>query len=269
MTPTNDSSEAQRVLAQAGVCVVPGVIDADTIRDVRRRLLAAADAFRGSGASTFMPLLDPNDRNVRVFNLIELDETFRELILHAGALRYVRALLGEHFMISNFTANIALPGSRSMALHSDQALVAPEPWLAPWSMNVIWCLDDVHAANGGTRYIPGSHRYKTCDELPADPMAHTVSFVAAAGSIVIMDGRTWHTSGANTTATQERALLFGYYSLDFVRPQVNWNVVLSSATQRGVSAELHRRLGLGPTANVRIGGETLARRHELARTTDA
>jgi len=251
---------ARRQLAEAGVCIVPDVLDRATTAHVRTRLVAAADAFRHSGASTFMPGLDPNDRNVRVFNLLEYDDVFRALILHPRALAHVEALLGPHYLISNFTANIALPGSRSMALHSDQALVAPEPWLMPWSINIIWCLDDVHAANGATRYLPGSHRYRTAEQLPADAADHTVAFEAPAGSIIAMDGRVWHTSGANTTAAEERALLFGYYSLDFLRPQVNWNVLLSAATQAALSETLFTRLGLGPAANVRIGGETLARR---------
>jgi len=39
----------------------------------------------------------------------------------------VRLLLGPEFLISNFTANIARPGSKSMALHSDLSFVLPEP----------------------------------------------------------------------------------------------------------------------------------------------
>src|SRR5690606_1582970 len=109
--------------------------------DVRARLVAAAAESERRGAPTYIDTLDPSDRNVRVFNLLDLDPVFIELIQHPLALAAVRAVLGEHFLISNFTANIALPGSGSMALHSDQALVVPEPWLAPWAMNVIWCLD--------------------------------------------------------------------------------------------------------------------------------
>ncbi len=269
MTAPSAFDRACNALEETGVCIVPDVLDRSETSRVREALLTSAEAYRRNGASTYMPELDPNDRNVRVFALLELHATFRDLILNAVALRYVRALLGEHFMISNFTANIALPGSSSMALHSDQALVAPEPWLAPWSMNVIWCLDDTHEANGATRYIPGSHRYRSNADLPPRPLERTVPFVANAGSIVVMDGRVWHTSGANVTKDEERALLFGYYSADFLRPQVNWNVILSAETQRGLSAELHRRLGLGPGANVRIGGETLAKRHERKASSDA
>jgi fumagillin biosynthesis dioxygenase len=256
-------------LTEHGYCVVPGVLESQRVADVRARLVTAARESERRGAATYIPALDPNDRNVRVFNLIELDPAFRELIVHPTALTWVRRLLGDGFLISNFTANIALPGSRSMALHSDQALVVPEPWLAPWSLNVIWCLDDVYERNGATRFLPGSHRVSRFADLPADPAAATVPFEAPAGSIIVMDGRLWHTSGANVSETAERALLFAYYSADFLRPQVNWNALLSPTTQRGLSDEMREWLGLGPAANVRVAGTVLARQAQNRQEPDS
>jgi ectoine hydroxylase-related dioxygenase (phytanoyl-CoA dioxygenase family) len=75
-----------------------------------------------------------------------------------------------------------------MAVHSDLAIVIPEPWHAPWSVNVIWCLDDVYADNGATLYLPGSHRFERAKDLPANPKQAMVPFEAEAGSIIIMEG---------------------------------------------------------------------------------
>lgn len=244
-------------LRNDGVCVLPGILAPDEAVQVRGALLAAAAESERRGIPTFMPVLDPNAANVRVFNLLDIDAVFRELIVHPVALRLVRDLLGEHIAISNFTANIALPGSRSMSLHSDQALVAPEPWLSPWSINIIWCLDDVTFENGGTLYLPGSHCLTGRAELPPQPRSRMRAFEASRGSVVAMDGRVWHTSGANITQDQERALLFGYYCVDFLRPQTNFNVQLSAATKASLSPELFTLLGLGPDANTRVAGEVL------------
>lgn len=233
-----------RHLRDHGFCVVPNILDADAVAATRSALLRAAAESERLGIPTREIGIDPNDRNVRVFNLLELEPAFIELIQHPVAIDWVRALLGDGFLISNFTANIALPGSGSMALHADQSIVIPEPWLEPQAINVIWCLDDVHAANGATRYLPNSHRITRRAELPPDAADQTRPFEAQAGAIIVMDGRLWHTSGANVTGDDERALLFGYYSADFIRPQANWNAALSPATQAGLSPQLRSWLGL-------------------------
>jgi ectoine hydroxylase-related dioxygenase (phytanoyl-CoA dioxygenase family) len=244
-------------LERIGVAVLPGVLAPSEAAHVLSRLWAAAHAYSALGGPTFMPQLDPNEANVRVFALMELDPVFRELIRHPAAVALVEALLGRGWMISNFTANIARPGARSMTLHADQALVVPEPWLAPWSMNIIWCLTDVRGDNGGTLYIPGSHHVTRRADLPTGAAGHLIPIVAPAGSIVAMDGRVWHTSGANVTAGEDRALLFGYYSADFLRPQVNWNALLSATTQDALDPWMRQRLGLDAAANVRVAAEVL------------
>jgi len=249
--PLLDPAQRSQI-AEHGFCVVASVLDRERCAEVRERLLAASNESQRRGNPTWIDTLDPNDRNVRVFNLLDLDPLFIELIQHPLALAAVHSVIGAHFLISNFTANIALPGSGSMALHSDQALVIPEPWLEPWSMNAIWCLDDVYEANGATRYVPGSHRYTRHGDVPADALARSKPFEAPAGSVIVMDGRLWHTSGRNRTEDVARALLFGYYTRDFIRPQVNWNVVLSESTQRGLDARMQGWLGLGPSANTHV-----------------
>ncbi len=239
-------------LLDEGYCIVPGVLDTDACREGKRCLWAAAEESERRGAPIRNVGLDPNEHNVRVFNLLDLDPLFREWIQHPVAIELVTRLLGDGFLISNFTANIALPGSKPMELHSDQSIVVPEPWLEPWAINIIWCLDDVREANGATRFLPGSHHATRRGELPHDPASMLRSFEAAAGSVIAMDGRMWHTSGANTTRNEERALLFGYYSSDFLRPQTNWNAALSPATLAALSPQLRAWLGVEAEANLRL-----------------
>jgi len=247
-----DLEAKKRQLLEDGCCVVTGVLTPGEADGVRERLWRAAEESERRGVPTRRIGIDPNEHNVRVFNLLELDAIFRELIENPVAIDFVNALLGPDFLISNFTANIALPGSQSMKLHSDQGIVVPEPWFHPWSVNVIWCLNDVDAENGATRYIPGSHRIRWRSELPEDATARTIPFEAPAGSIVVMDGRVWHTSGANISTSRERALLFGYYSRSFIRPQQNWNACLSPQTVAGLSPQMRAWLGLDARANVKL-----------------
>jgi ectoine hydroxylase-related dioxygenase (phytanoyl-CoA dioxygenase family) len=245
----SDIAAAKAQLRQDGWCVIPDVLDTARNAEVLARLWAAAEESERRGMPTFLPVLDPNASNVRVFYLMELDAIFRELIQHPVALDIVRMVLGHEFLVSNFTANIARPGSKSMALHSDLSFVLPEPWLHPWSLNIIWCLDDTSFENGATLFIPGSHRWQNRADVPADADKRLVPFEAKAGSIVAMDGRIWHTSGANISKDKDRALLFGYYCAPFLRPQVNWNACLSARTQASLAPEMRQWLGLDVTAN--------------------
>ena len=243
---------------EEGWCVLADVLSPDACAHTLERLWAAAALRESQGISSHVAGLDPNASNVRVFNLLDMDQLFRDLIRHPTAVDLVREACGAHWSISNFTANIARPGAQSMDLHSDQALVVPEPWLEPWAVNIIWCLSDVTFENGATLYIPGSHKVTRRAELGDDAAARLVPFEAKAGSIIAMEGRLWHTSGCNITEDEDRALMFGYYTRDFIRPQWNWNVGLSPETQAGLDNDFRKRLGLGLVANLRGGDDLLA-----------
>jgi ectoine hydroxylase-related dioxygenase (phytanoyl-CoA dioxygenase family) len=179
-----------------------------------------------------------------------MDPVFMELLRNPTAVAVARALLGETMFVSNFTANMTTPGSASMNIHSDQALCAPAPWNETWMMNFIWCLDEVTPENGGTLFIPGSHRIRTRDEVPADLSGKLQVLEAPAGSAIALEGRVWHTSGVNTTSDERRALLFALYNRDFLRPQVNWEVLLCDETKARLSDEDRALLGMGSLCNV-------------------
>ena len=246
-------ADAVEHIEREGYAVVPEVLDCAVARRVLERLWVAAAESERRGLPNYAEGLDPNPSNVRVWNLIDLDPIFAELIAHPVADTLVSAVLGANYIVSNFTANIARPGSGSMMVHSDQSLVLPAPWPAAHTMNIIWCLTDVRPDNGATLYLPGSHRLRTPDELPADAAERMVPFSAPAGSIVALDGRMWHTSGGNVTESEDRALLFAFYSQPFVRPQWNHSVGLSTATQAACSEAMRYRLGLDAWQNVPQG----------------
>ncbi len=237
-------------LAADGVAIVPDVLTSAEAASALDRLWAASGESERRGIPTHIANLDPNANNVRVFNLIDLDPLFATLIAHPVADAIVGGLLGRDYIVSNFTANIARPGSEPMVVHSDLAAVVPPPWTDPLSVNVIWCLTDLTVDNGATLHIPGSHHYRTLADVPADPVAHMVPFVARAGSLVVMEGRIWHTSGRNTTADEDRALLFGYYTKPFIRPQWNFTAPLAPDVQAAMSPIMRYRLGLDVTLNM-------------------
>jgi ectoine hydroxylase-related dioxygenase (phytanoyl-CoA dioxygenase family) len=249
-----DRQQAEQDLRETGFHVVPSVLTADELARARGVVDATIAQMRAAGVSTHSAIIDPNEANVRLYNLPNWNPEFIDLLGHPVVEALVELTLGANHILSNFTGNVALPGSKSMKIHSDQALVIPPPWNAPWAMNIIWCIDDVHEANGATRYVPGSHKWKTFEEVPADVADRSRAFSAPAGSVIAMEGRVWHTSGANVTADERRAMLFAYYSSDFIRPQVNWEACLSPAVKDSLHGKQRSLFGLGPMGNTRIGG---------------
>jgi hypothetical protein len=248
-----DPAVVDRALAELavdGVTIVPDVLTRGEAAEALDALWSASEESQRRGVPAHIPALDPNASNVRVFDLIDLDPLFGQLIAHPTADAIVGGLLGRDYIVSNFTANIARPGSEPMVVHSDLAAVMPAPWTAPLSCNVIWCLTDVYADNGATLHIPGSHHVRTLADLPDDPIDHMVPFEASAGSLVVMEGRIWHTSGRNVTASEDRGLLFGYYTKPFLRPQWNFTASLRPEVQAAMSPTMRYRLGLDATLNM-------------------
>lgn len=224
VTPSPDVATACHHLDEHGLAVLPGALTPRQVADVRTRLLRAAEASEADGVPTRNYAFDPDSHNVRVFHLFNHDPVFVDLVRDARALGIVEHLLGPAFLVSNFSANITEPGNRAMQMHADQGYVLP-PWPAqPLACNVAWLLDDMTDANGGTRYVPDSHRW---NRPPERGYGHdTVTIEAPAGSMLVMDGRLWHQTGENRTTGERRAALFGYYVLRWLRTQVNWNAAL-------------------------------------------
>jgi hypothetical protein len=252
---TMNMDEIKNHLRDEGWVRLSSVISRHEAAHVAERLWKAKETAEARGDNSYLEHLDPNPSNVRVFGLLDLDPVFRELIAHPKIIELVKFILGDDFIISNFTANIARPGAQSMALHSDQSIIVSQPWIESWVLNAIWCLSDVYKDNGATLFIPGSNKWQMRSEVPSNASELLRPFEAKAGDVILMDGRVWHTSGSNVTKDQDRPLMFGAYSAGFIRPQSNWNAALSKETQDNVSEEMREWLGLGPKGNIGKTGE--------------
>jgi ectoine hydroxylase-related dioxygenase (phytanoyl-CoA dioxygenase family) len=232
---------ARDSLAREGYAVVEGALGAAETRDIRARLWSGMNTSEEDGVPLRGYAFDTDAHNLRVFHLFNLDPVFVDLIQRPLARAMVEALLGEDYLISNFSANVTTPGSGRMQLHADQGYVPP-PWPdQPLACNVAWLLDDFTEDNGGTRYVPRSH-LKSANPEPGDEAA-SVPIVAPAGSMLVMDGRLWHQTGANQSSNTQRAALFGYYVKRWLRPQINWTAALWPETVETLSPAFLDLLG--------------------------
>lgn len=239
--PTTDLDRARHDLDRTGCCIVAGVLAPDELAAIRTRLEEQAAAEEDAGLAYH----DGGGANQRVWMLPNKGEEFWRLALHPTSTALVGHLLGEAFLLSSMTANIAGPGGAEMGLHRDQwwapmpvdpegeprrvgsisrdpsSNTAPSGFVAPCATaNVMWMLCDFTEENGATRLVPGSHRWP---EQPR-PGVGTAAGVGTAGSILVFDGRVWHGTGANTTDDDLRHGILTYFCGPQYRPQENYFV---------------------------------------------
>lgn len=77
-------------------------------------------------------------------------------------------------------------------------------------MNTVWSLHDFTVENGGTRLVPGSHQSHLQEPPAGFDVNYEIQPEVGAGSVIVINGQTWHGGGANGTNTP-RAAMFGHY----------------------------------------------------------
>lgn len=144
-----------------------------------------------------------------VSNLPTLDPVFFSCIDHPKVLILLEHFLGETLILGSLNSRIVRPGDPDQELHGD----IPASMLnmeSPVMMNTVWMLDDFSPVNGATRVVPGSHKSGLASPPDGFEAVHVFQPEAAAGSVLVFNGQTWHGGGGNTGA-ENRHALFGHY----------------------------------------------------------
>ena len=111
--------------------------------------------------------------------------------------------------------------------------------------NAMWMLDDFTAENGATILVPGSHLSGRQPDPELDSAAIWIPMVGTAGSVVMFEGRTWHSTGVNTT-NQTRIGLTPNFGGPQFRQQENLLLGPRPEVIEGMSDELLKLIGFRP-----------------------
>ena len=285
---TGDLAVAKSNIERFGYCLLKDALSRVQVAAMRKRLVEQAEAEKQVGAAYEDGGPDQNwgsfrdERgqvrpeaftaahggvNQRLWMLINKGRVFHQVLFQDRVRDVISHVLGEEYLLSSFTANIARPGGVEMDLHTDQWWM-PSPtrpgrralpvgsitrerfdmdgdgdpqMIAPAAaMNVLWMLVDFTDGNGGTRVVPGSHLFGRQPDGASDVEA--VSAEGPAGTALIIDARVWHGTGANVTGGQRLALLTTFCGPQF-RPQENFTVGTSPDVLKDASPELLALLG--------------------------
>lgn len=244
--------EAYADLAQHGACVISDALEPALLAEIRTAVYRAAENDRKYKWGNTYQYGNDDGINQRIWNLPSRDPVFCHLAELPLVLEIVQNTLGWPALLSSMAANITGPGGSSMVIHADQGII-PEPWGwdRPMVLNIGFCIDDFTIENGATRVAFGSHHL---DRNPraGEPM-DLISVEVPAGSAVVLDGRTWHTSGENYS-TARRAGIFSVYAMPIFMPQENWFLSLNPAVRQFGSETLQTLFGFRPQVMGRVNG---------------
>jgi ectoine hydroxylase-related dioxygenase (phytanoyl-CoA dioxygenase family) len=182
-------------------------------------------------------------RTRRTGGLIARSPTCRELVMHPLVLDTVKDVLGHATSVQlHLTQVIAIePGEKSQAVHRDQWAFDFFPFPEDYEVqcNTIWAMTDFSAENGGTRLMPGSHRFedrlqfKEADTEPAE---------MPAGSVLFYTGKLYHGGGANRSQAVRRGINLTY-AVSWLRQEENQYLSVPFEIARELPEPLLRLMG--------------------------
>ena len=189
--------------------IEPALVDEllTTIRRVEAELDVQPKATLAEGHAT-----------LRMYNLLAKDPAFQAMPLHPSVLPIVERLLDRGCLLSGMTAIDIGPGEHAQPMHGDDIVMArhlQRPH-APMFVTTMWALTDFTDANGGTRFVPGSHLFPgTPDQPGALDGVDVRALEMPAGSVMIFHGSLWHGGGhehdrRRVALRRERAVLPGF-----------------------------------------------------------
>jgi ectoine hydroxylase-related dioxygenase (phytanoyl-CoA dioxygenase family) len=221
-----------------GYTVLPDVIDPQLVHalvDTIDRLLVELEIPYGE--NTFL-----GHHTRRIFNLLSRDPIFAQVPLHPTVLPLIDRVLGGQCLLSSLTAIEMNPGQQPQPFHADDgSITLPRPHVALECIG-IWALTDFHDANGGTRIVPGSHKWDRAPVPGEQPDYVTVEMTA--GSVVVYHGSLWHGGGANETDARRMGIVVNHCA-GFMRQEENQLLAIPLEVAREFPRRLQELIGYG------------------------
>ena len=202
-------------LEEDGYCIVENAIEPSLLDEVRKSVARLETDLniepRGNRAEGFA--------TKRMYNLLGKDRVFWKLPVHPNVLPFAERLLDEECLLSGTTCMNIGPGEVHQGLHSDDGLVNVQRPRIPFMVTTIWAFSDFTSDNGATRIVPGSHKFD--HEPRKGQQVEHVPAEMEAGSVLVVNGGTWHCGGANKTDSDWRLGISVQYCQGYLRQQQN------------------------------------------------
>ncbi len=201
-----------------GCTILPDVFSAKEIADAQ----ISIDKLNALQTQTFgaKKLAQINDLDI-VRCPLAYDECFLAMATHKTIHSIISKLLGVNYVLvmQNAIINKSMNEQYQSRWHRD---LNYQHWTStrPLVLNFLIALDTFTFAGGATMVLPGSHHY---EKFPSDAFVkkHEICLEAPAGSVLMMDGMTYHRAGINTLPHFTRRGLNHVVGLPFMGQQID------------------------------------------------
>lgn len=203
-TPPPDS------VIRDGVATIPDFVGPEQLADLRREV---EQLLAGEHALHF-------PKSTRVWDLYRHGQAFVDLLTHPDLVATLTAVLGEHYLLSDYSLNVVNPAQPVDDWHIDYPYNEMRHLVQGSTLGVqcVLALDHFTTDNGATQYIPGSHHPPRKPDARSTTQPHTAE--VKPGTLLIMAASTWHRSGYNSTDRARAGILLSFVE-HWIRPMSN------------------------------------------------
>lgn len=194
-------------MEELGYAILPGELTAQRIAALRGELEAAISADLAALASMERHTGQHHPDRWMVHNAMLRGAELARLIEHETMQAYFSHFLGEHCILYSYQTSSMPPGGSNYSnrIHIDCPRLIPGYHT---NMGALFTLDDLTEENGATYVLPGSHK-SMAEPSEAQFNAQSIRLICPAGSLILLNPRTWHRGGVNRTAQGRHMLTIG------------------------------------------------------------
>jgi ectoine hydroxylase-related dioxygenase (phytanoyl-CoA dioxygenase family) len=263
---TADPDAIHAIIERDGVVIIEGLLGAEVVARVNDEVGAVLDDA-DPDAELFNPIMKAfhGPCTKQVAGACAISPTFAtEVMCHHLLLALCDRILLPSCARYQLNVGHLLqrgPGADEQLLHRDEAVWSDVPKPAPeLQLATVIALVDFTRENGGTRIVPGSHRWPDRTLSPSQQFAHarpTAEQIAyaemPAGSAVVYTGGTIHAGGSNTTEIPRRGAHLSY-CLGWLRTEENNYLAVPPAIAAKLPRQAQELLGYAVHDGISRGG---------------
>jgi len=263
---TADPDAIQAIIERDGVAIIEGLLNPDVVAQVNNEVGAILDVA-DPHAELFNPIMQafhgPCTKQVSGACAISL--TFAtEVMCHPLLLALCDRILLPSCARYQLNLGHLLqrgPGAQEQLLHRDEVVWSDVPRPAPeLQLATVIAFVDFTRDNGGTRVVPGSHRWPDRHLSPAEqfaqppPTREQIAYAEmSAGSAVVYTGGTIHAGGSNITSIARRGAHLSY-CLGWLRTEENNYLAIPPAIAAKMPRQAQELLGYAVYDSISRGG---------------